>query len=182
MFGALGSEDAVARFSRFLLDVRQRLSITCRDKDLLFCRPAVTSENASPEASSPPLGLLGIGAFWIFASCMAALAGTLLIWPGTRLDRLWALNQPAHLALAPIGNLLGPVFYLFSLILMVGAVGWFKQRRWAWRLSVVILSIQIIGDLVNLIRGDVLRGSLGVVVASALLFYIWRSKLRLGFR
>ena len=141
----------------------------------------MNSDITSPKSRSPKLGILGIGIFWIFASCMAALAGTMLTWPGTRLDRLWALNQSAHVALSPIGKFVGPIFYLFSFILMAGAVGWFKRRKWAWWLSVIILSAQIIGDLVNLLRGDLFRGCLGVVVASTLLFYVWRSKFRLGF-
>ena len=90
---------------------------------------------------------------------MAALAGTMLIWPETALDRLWSLNEPAHIVLAPIGKLIGPVFYLFSIIMMIGTVGWFKQRMWAWRMAVVIIFTQVIGDCVNLLRGEILRAA-----------------------
>ena len=62
---------------------------------------------------------------------MAALAGTMLIWPGTALDRLWSLNEPAHIALAPLGKLIGPLFYLFSIVLMIGTIGWVQPADMA---------------------------------------------------
>jgi len=113
---------------------------------------------------------------------MAALAGTMLTWPGTVLDRLWFLNEPAHMAMAPIGRLIGPVFLVFSAILALTSIGWFKQRLWAWRMAIVVISAQLVGDFVNLFRGDLLRGSFGVVIAGALLFVLLRSSLRMNFQ
>jgi hypothetical protein len=113
---------------------------------------------------------------------MAALAGTLLLWPGTVLDKLWALNQPAHEALAPSGTFMGPLFFLLSITLGIAAVGWFKQRVWGWRLTVLIISTQVVGDFVNLVRGDLLRGGTGLLIAGALLFYLLRSDIRTTFQ
>jgi hypothetical protein len=109
------------------------------------------------------------GVFLVFGCCMAALAGTMLVWPGTVLDKVWTLNQPAHKALAPAGNFLGPLFFLLSVSLAIAVVGWFKHRVWDWRMTVLIISTQVIGDFVNLMRGDLLRGGTGLVIASALL-------------
>jgi mannose/fructose/N-acetylgalactosamine-specific phosphotransferase system component IID len=113
---------------------------------------------------------------------MAALAGTMLVWPGTVLDKLWTLNQPAHKALAPAGSFMGPLFFLLSITLVTAAVGWFKQRVWGWRLTVLIISTQVIGDFVNLMRGDLLRGGTGLLIAGALLFYLLRSNIRTTFQ
>ena len=38
-----------------------------------------------------------------------------------------------------------------------------------WRLAVVIISKRFLGDVVNCIRGDWLRGGTGVIIAGALL-------------
>jgi hypothetical protein len=35
---------------------------------------------------------------------MASLAGVTLIWRGTILDRIWAINAPAYRQLAPFGK------------------------------------------------------------------------------
>ena len=37
------------------------------------------------------------------------------------------------------------------------------------------------GDLVNCVRGDVLRGGTGVIIAGALLLFLWRPKIRDSF-
>jgi hypothetical protein len=113
---------------------------------------------------------------------MAALAGTMLVWPGTLLDRLWTLNQPAHKVLAPAGNFLGPLFFLLSVSLVIAVVGWFKQRVWGWRLTVLIVSTQVIGDFVNLVRGDLLHGGTGLLIAGALLLYLLRTDIRTAFQ
>jgi len=48
-----------------------------------------------------------MGIFLFFGATMASLAGATLIWRGTILDRMWALNAPAHRQLAPFGKTVG---------------------------------------------------------------------------
>jgi len=112
---------------------------------------------------------------------MAALAGTTLLVPGTTLDRAWALNPGAYQQLSSMGSIAGLLFLLLSLLLIFSAVGWFHRRRWGWILAVVIISFQVIGDLVNLLRGDSQRGAVGVIVAGALLFYLFTPSIRADF-
>jgi len=106
---------------------------------------------------------------------MAALAGIMLVWPGTVLDELWSLNQTAHAELQAAGSYIVPAFWLLSITLVAAAVGWFKQQMWAFRLTIAIFCAQVAGDLVNLVRGDFVRGSASVVIAGALLLYLLRS-------
>jgi hypothetical protein len=40
-------------------------------------------------------GLTAMGIFLCSGAMMAALAGTILVWQGTALDRMWALNPQA---------------------------------------------------------------------------------------
>ncbi len=112
---------------------------------------------------------------------MAALAGITLVFPGTILDRSWRLNPVAYAHLAPLGAPVGIAFLLLALVLAVAATGWWCRRRWGWILAVVIIVIQVLGDFLNLLRGDVLRGAAGVVIASALLFYMTRLRMRAAF-
>ena len=77
---------------------------------------------------------------------------------------------------------MGPLFFLLSIALGIAAVGWFKQRVWGWRLTVLIISTQVAGDFVNLVRGDLLRGGTGLLIAGALLFYLLRSDIRGTFQ
>jgi len=112
---------------------------------------------------------------------MAFLAGTTLISPGTALDRIWVLNPTAHFKLRSLGARVGFAFLLLAMTLAAAGVGWFQRKRWGWRLAVSIIGIQVLGDLLNLVGGDYLRGVTGIAIAGALLFYLCRPPVKALF-
>ena len=128
-----------------------------------------------------PRGITAVGVFLFFGATMASFAGTTLTWPGTFLDRLWALNPAAHKQLATFAKPARVLFLLLAATLALAATGWFKRRLWGWRLAVAVIATQVLGDLVNLFRGDYWRGGVGFSIASALLFYLLRPAVRAVF-
>ncbi|HVO81315.1 MAG TPA: hypothetical protein VMT28_11325 [Terriglobales bacterium] len=128
-----------------------------------------------------PRGVTAIGIFFCFAALMAALAGTTLVWRGTVLDRMWTLNAPAYEQLAPLGRTIGIPFLLFGVVLVITAVGWLRHLRWGWYLGVGIIAIQLMGDLMNLLLGQFVRGAVGVIIAGLLLLYMLRPRMRAVF-
>jgi hypothetical protein len=122
-----------------------------------------------------------LGIFLFFGAIMASLAATTLLWRGTALDRLWALNPIAYKQLAPLGGTVGILFLLLGAALTTAGVGWFRRRLWGWRLAVAIIATQVLGDIVNCIRGDWLRGGTGVIVAGALLLFLLQPRIRATF-
>ncbi len=133
-------------------------------------------------AGSKTTGFTAIGIFLFFGALMASLAATTLLWRGTALDRIWVLNPTAHNHLAPLGRTVGGLFLLVGAALATAGFGWFKHRRWGWRLAVVIIATQVLGDVVNCVRGDLLRGGIGVIIAGALLLLLLQPKMRAAFR
>ncbi len=128
-----------------------------------------------------PRGFKSVGIFLFFGFVMASLAGTALLWPGTPLDGMWALNASAFKQLVPFGRAIGVPFLVLGLALFAAGVGWFGQRRWGWKLAVAIIAIQIAGDLTSMLMGDVIRGAAGVAIAGALFFYMTSSPVRAVF-
>jgi len=126
-------------------------------------------------------GLTAVGIFLLFGFAMASLAGITLISPETPLERIWAFNPAAYTQLRPLGRVVGFLFLLLGGALALAAIGWFRRRYWGWMLAVLIIATQVLGDGVNLIRGDVLRGSVGVVVAGCLLAYLLSRNVRREF-
>ena len=131
--------------------------------------------------SPNPRGITAVGIFLVFGAAMASLAGTTLVWPGSALDRIWNLNPRAHEELAPFGRVVGIPFLLLGATLAVASLGWFKRRRWGWQLAVAIIATQVLGDLVNIFRGNLLRGGIGFLIAGALLSYLLHPRLRSAF-
>jgi hypothetical protein len=137
--------------------------------------------STTPLGAKLPPAMTTVGGFLVFGACMSGLAGTTLVWQGTTLDRIWALNPTAYRKLAPLGGTFGPLFLLLSATMVGASVGWFKRRLWGWGLAVAIISTQVAGDAVNLVRGDYLRGGTGLTIARALLFFLLRPKVRTKF-
>jgi hypothetical protein len=126
-------------------------------------------------------GFTAVGIFLFFGATMASLASTTLLWRGTALDRIWELNPIAYKQLAPLGYPVGFLFLLLGAALATAGIGWFRRRVWGWRLAVIIVAIQFLGDVLNCARGDLLRGGIGVIIAGALLLFLLQRKIRATF-
>jgi hypothetical protein len=126
-------------------------------------------------------GITAMGIFLFFGATMASLAGVTLIWRGTILDQMWAINAPAYRQLAPFGKTVGIPLLLLGATMAVAGTAWFKRRVWGWRLAVAIIATQVFGDLVNAFMGDLVRGGVGFVIAGALLVYLLRPQVRCAF-
>jgi hypothetical protein len=126
-------------------------------------------------------GFAAMGIFLFFGAIMASLAATTLLWRGTALDRVWTLNPTAYKQLAPLGGKVGILFLLLGAVLTTAGIGWFRHRLWGWRLAVVTIATQVLGDVVNCVRGDWLRGGTGVIIAGALLLFLLQPRIRAMF-
>ncbi len=126
-------------------------------------------------------GITAIGIFLVFGAAMASLAGITLVWPGTILDRVWALNPRAYGQLVSYGVPAGILFLLLAVALAVAALGWLKRQRWGWRLAVVLIGTQVLGDFLNIFSGHILQGAVGVTIAGVLFIYMTRARLSSTF-
>ena len=109
---------------------------------------------------------------------MCLLTIVLLVFPGTKLDPLWNLNPDARLAFQLLGS------WLVLLMLTVGtgcalaAIGLWYGKLWGVPLAIVILFINIIGDLVNVVIRYDYRSLIGLPIAGVMIFYLARFRTR----
>ena len=105
---------------------------------------------------------------------MCALTIVLLLVPGTRLDSLWRLNPDAHLAFESLGRWSVALMFVVGMGCAIAAIGLWRGSRWGVRVALIILSINIIGDLFNaLVRHDY-RALIGLPIGGAMIFYLAR--------
>ena len=112
---------------------------------------------------------------------MATITGITLLFPGSFLDPIWRLNPEAGEQLHQLGRGIGIAFLGLGAAMVAAAIGWVKRRFWGWALAVIIIASQVLGDLVNALRGEFLKGAVGVVIAAALLAYLIRPVTRGAF-
>jgi hypothetical protein len=93
---------------------------------------------------------------------------------------VWALNPTAYKKLTPLGGSVRILFLLLGATLTMSGIGWFRDLLWGWRLAITIIATQVRGDVVNCVKGDFLRGGIGVIIGGLLLFLL-RSKIRAAF-
>src|SRR5215831_2601676 len=111
-------------------------------------------------------------AFFAFGAIMCALTVCLLLFPGSALDSLWRLNPDARLAFQSLG------YWSLVLMLSVGtaclfaAIGLWRAKPWGTWLALVILSINMLGDLTNVFVRHDYRGLIGVPVAGTMIFFL----------
>ena len=155
----------------------------CRRRGIVNrCRTALVLATTKVFGTKIPPGITAVGAFLFFGTIMASLAGATLSWPGTSFDKIWALNPTAHKQLASLGKPIGILFLFLGVALALAGTGWFKRRLWGWRLAVALIATQVLGDLVNFLRGDWLRGGVGFSIATALLVYLPTSSRQSSFQ
>jgi hypothetical protein len=125
--------------------------------------------------------MTALAIFFFFGAVAATAAGATLVFPGTALDRIWTLNPRAYRDLSPLGKAVGIAFLLLAVVLFIAGAGWLKRRLWGWRLAVAIFVIHVLADLVNVFRGLIVEGGVGVVISLALLLYLLRKDVRAVF-
>ena len=83
--------------------------------------------------------------------------------------------------LAPLGGVVWIFFLVLGVALTTAGIGWFRRRLWGWKLAAVIIATQVLGDVVNCLRGDLLRGGTGFIIAGTLLLFLLWPKVRATF-
>jgi hypothetical protein len=127
-------------------------------------------------------GITAFGIFLLLGALAASLAGMTLIWRGSALDHIWALNPRGYCQLVPFGKTAGLLFLFLGATLAAAGIGWFKRYGWSWRLALAIMTIHVVGDIVNIALGHAVEGAIGVAAGGALLFYLLRGSVRAVFK
>jgi uncharacterized membrane protein (DUF2068 family) len=121
-----------------------------------------------------PLGMTLLAAFFCFGAAMCSLTIVLLLFPGTAVDSLWRLNPEAHLAFLSIGNAALLLMALVGIACLCAAVGLWRSSRWGILIALVILSLNIVGDLLNALMRHDYRALVGLPIGGAMIFYLSR--------
>jgi hypothetical protein len=117
-----------------------------------------------------------LASFFAFGVSMCVLTIALLAFPGSALDALWRLNPDAHAAFQSIGN------WSIVIVLAVGtaccfaAIGLWRGALWGTRVAIVILVVNMIGDLSNAVLNYDFRTLIGLPIAAAMIVYLARSE------
>jgi hypothetical protein len=126
---------------------------------------------ASAKASLPHPWL---AVFFAFGASMCAVTIALLLFPGTALDPLWRLNPDAHAVFETIGAWSMAIMLIVGAACCFAAIGLWRGALWGTRVALIILTVNMVGDLINTVVRHDYRALVGLPVAAAMIFYLVR--------
>jgi hypothetical protein len=124
--------------------------------------------------SATPIGTRLLALFFAFGACMCALTAGLLLFPGSAIDSLWRLNPEAHAALQRIGRLSFLLMAMVGVACALAAIGLARNSQWGRWLGILILALNLVGDLTNAFVRHDLRTLVGMPIAGGMIFYLAR--------
>jgi uncharacterized membrane protein (DUF2068 family) len=110
--------------------------------------------------------------FFAFGATMCALTMVLLLFPGSSLDSLWRLNPDARVAFESLGYWSVVLMLTIGTTCLFAAIGLWRARAWGTWLALIILSINMLGDLTNVFVRHDYRGLIGVPIAGAMIWLL----------
>jgi len=99
---------------------------------------------------------------------------TLLLFPGTKFDLLWRLNPDARLAFQSLGSWSFVIMPIVGAACTAAAIGLWRGTVWGVRLALIILSLNIVGDLINVFLRYDYRALIGLPIGGAMIVYLAR--------
>ncbi len=122
--------------------------------------------------SARPAGVTAIACLFAFGALASGLALATLAVPGGAVDTIWRVNPRGHDAFLRMGPwaylLLGTV----CLACAATAYGMTAGKKWGYRAAIVMLSVNLVGDLLNVLTGNEPRAVIGVPVVAMVLWYL----------
>jgi uncharacterized membrane protein len=106
---------------------------------------------------------------------MCGLTIGLLLFPGSALDSLWRLNPGARVAFQSFGAWSFVLMAATGIACLFAAIGLWRSAVWGTRLALIILSINVLGDLLNALLRHDYRALIGLPIGAAMIFFLVRS-------
>jgi len=119
-----------------------------------------------------PLGIKLLAAFFAFGAGICLVTIIALLFPGGALDPIWRLNPDAHVAFQQIGRLSILLMVVVGSACAVATIGLATRARWGVPLALGILSVNLVGDLLNAFLRHDLRTLIGLPIGGAMIAYL----------
>ena len=130
---------------------------------------------------SRPLGVTALSIFFCVATLITTIAAVSLFFANGFLEPIWRLNPRGRASLGAFGIWAVLLFSLVGLACAIAALGLWRKRRWGYFTAIAVLSINLLGDLINVVSGNEPRAIIGVPIAALIIIYLLRPKVRTFF-
>jgi hypothetical protein len=138
--------------------------------------------HATKLESRRPWGITALSVFFLIGAAISLTASVSLLLPGSFLKWMWRINPRAHENLNSLGLWAAILMLTVSMFCAAASLGLWWTSRWGYWFAVGLITINLIGDLINVVLGTEPRAIVGVPVAAAILAYLISKRVRKVFR
>ena len=121
------------------------------------------------KSKTRPLGITALSAFFLFGTAMSFLASVMLLFPGSFLEPLWKLNPRARENFTTLGMWAIVLMLIVCIACASAALGLWRGSWWGYWLAVALLTINLLGDIANVILGTEPRAAVGIPIVILIL-------------
>jgi hypothetical protein len=133
------------------------------------------------KAETRPAGITALSVFFWFGASMSFLSFIALLFPGSFLEPMWRLNPRAREGFNSIGMWAIVLMCAVCLACASAAVGLWRGARWGYRLALIILAINLVGDVANVTLGTEPRAIVGIPIVLAIFAFLLSGRVRRFF-
>lgn len=128
-----------------------------------------------------PVGITVLSIFFWAATAITLIAAVSLLFPDGFLEPIWRLNPRGRATLGAFGMWAVLLFFVVVSACAVAALGLWQKRWWGYFTGIGVLSLNLLGDPVNVVSGNEPRAIIGVPIAALIIIYLLRPKVRKFF-
>lgn len=130
------------------------------------------------KSKTRPKGITALSLFFFFGTCASFLSFVSLLFPGSFLEPMWRLNPRAHEGFSRIGLWAVVLMFTVCVACTLAAVGLWRGARWGYWLAVALLTINMLGDIANVVLGTEPRAAVGIPITIAILAFLMSKRVR----
>jgi hypothetical protein len=127
-----------------------------------------------------PVGITALSIFFLFGTAAGFVSFVSLLFPGSFLEPLWRLNPRAREGFAGMGAWAIVLMCAVSIACALAATGLWRGARWGYWLAIALLTINLIGDIINAVTGTEPRAAVGVPIVIAILAFLTSKRVRVS--
>lgn len=125
-----------------------------------------------------PAGIVALTLLFLFGTAASLVSFVALAFPGSFLEPIWKLNPRAHEGFATMGRWAIVLMCVVCLACALTAVGLWRGARWGYWLTVVMLVVNLLGDIVNVFVGIERKAVIGVPIVVVILIFLASRRVR----
>ena len=125
-----------------------------------------------------PFGVIALVLLFAIGTCASFISAVSLTFPGSFLEPIWSLNPNARAGCTRIGSAAIVLMIAVCIACTFTAIGLWRGRRWGYWLAVLMLVVNLCGDVVNVITGTEPRAVIGIPIVGVIIAYLLRKRTR----